>query len=221
MRSPEDEPLPPGAESSSIRRLKDSLRREVIALRESTSAGLRADWSAAARARIATLQCWSEARTVALFAAIRGEVDLVPLVPEALARGKRVVFPRTDRAGRTLAFHAVASAGDLLPGTFDVPEPPADPGSRVALSGIDLLLVPGVAFDTRGCRLGFGGGFYDRLLGSAPGVGEARPLAAGVAFECQVLEEVPTEPTDRRVDALVTQARSIWCDENGNRDRIL
>jgi 5-formyltetrahydrofolate cyclo-ligase len=118
MRSPVDEPIPPGAESDAIRHLKASLRRRMIALREGTSAAQRDGWSAAARARIAALRCWRESRTVALFAAIRGEVDLLPLVTDAITEGRRVVFPRADRAARTLTFHTVASPGDLAPGAF-------------------------------------------------------------------------------------------------------
>ena len=222
MRSPVDEPIPPVAESDAIRHLKDSLRRRMTALREGTPAGRREGWSAAARVRIAALRCWREARTVALFAAIRGEVDLLPLVTDAIAEGRRVVFPRADRATRTLAFHAVASPGDLAPGAFGVPEPPGDPGSLVASSGVDLLLVPGVVFDARGGRLGFGGGFYDRLLASlSPAPPGPRLFAVGVAFECQVVAEVPMESTDRRVDALVTEAQSVLCGERGRLDRIL
>jgi len=192
-----------------------------MAIREATPAGVRALQNTSVRERILALRCWRDARTVGLFAAIRGEVDLLPLVELALSIGKRAVFPRADRSGGTLTFHAVASAGDLLSGAFGVPEPPADPARFTPLHEIDLLLVPGVAFDARGGRLGFGGGFYDRLLSSVPPSAGSRPLAVGLAFECQVVPKVPTEPSDRRVDALVTEARSLWCDRYGNRDRVL
>jgi len=221
MRSPADEPLPQGAKHDLIDRLKDSLRREAIALREGMPPDVRAAWSEALRERITTLRCWKDARTVGLFAAIRGEVDLLPLVQTAVARGKRAVFPRVDRAGRTLVFFGVHSAGDLVPGAFGVPEPPADPARTVAAADIDLLLVPGVAFDARGGRLGFGGGFYDRLLGAAGRAADAGVLALGAVFERQILPEVPMAPSDRRVDALVTESRSLWCDGRDSRDRIL
>ncbi len=221
MRSSADEPLPPGAEGDSIQRLKAGLRREAIALREGTPADVRAAWSAALRERISTLRCWRDARTVGLFAAIRGEVDLLPLVGTALAAGKRAVFPRADRAGGTLAFFEVTSAGDLVPGAFGVPEPPADPAQAVAAGDIELLFVPGVVFDARGGRLGFGGGFYDRLLGTAGPGAAAGVLAIGTGFERQVIPEVPMAPSDRRVDALVTETRSLWCVGDGSRHRIL
>jgi 5-formyltetrahydrofolate cyclo-ligase len=221
MRSPADVPRASGADGDSIRRLKESLRRKAIALREGTPAPLRAAWSAAARERIAALRCWRDARTVGLFAAIRGEVDLLPIVADALSRGKRVAFPRADRAAGTLAFHAVDSAGDLRPGAFGVPEPQPDPASRVACADIDLLFVPGVAFDASGRRLGFGGGYYDRLLASMRPEAAAATLALGLTFECQVFPEVPVEPSDQRVNALVTETRSLWCDVPGSPDRML
>jgi len=225
MRSPVNEPPPPGLASDSVPRLKDELRRKAVTGREGAAPDVRAAWSRAVRERVLRLEAWRGARVVALFAAIRGEVDVLPLVAEALLRGKRAVFPRANRADRTLTFHGVASASDLVPGAFGVPEPPADPSRRVGIDEIDLLFVPGVAFDARGRRLGFGGGFYDRLIASRPGRARPgdtpRPLAVGLAFECQLLAEVPAEPSDERVDVLVTEVRTAWCDEHMNASTIL
>ncbi len=123
-----------------------------------------------------------------------------PLPSEPDWRGE--VWP----AGKTLAFPKVKAAGlvfvtglDFRPGAHGVREPagaaPAPPA--------DLVLVPGLAFDARGCRLGRGGGYYDRFLET---LGRPRPILCGVCFACQIVPEIPWEPHDARVDYVASEA---------------
>jgi 5-formyltetrahydrofolate cyclo-ligase len=118
--------------------------------------------------------------------------------------GERAVFPRVERGSRVLQFHQVATRSLLVPrGRLQLLEPPGD-APVVPLLDIDLFVVPGVAFSPDGRRLGRGGGYYDQTLALAPNA-----LAVGVAFECCVEDDVPVDPHDRLVDALVTESRTL------------
>jgi len=133
--------------------------------------------------------------TIATYAALPGEVDLMPAVrvrPE-----RRWVFPRV--VGESLVFHQVTEPeDDLAPGAFGVAEPlPSQP--LVPIGEIDAFLCPGLAFDARGSRLGRGRGFYDRLLACArPGA-----IKLGIAFAHQVRDTIPCEPHDVRMDVVI------------------
>jgi 5-formyltetrahydrofolate cyclo-ligase len=135
----------------------------------------------------------------------RTEWDTRALVQRSLASGVDVVVPRVDPGARMLVLHSVRDlTADIVAGHAGVPEP--RPGCRVVdPSSIDAVVVPGVAFDPSGGRLGYGGGYYDRLLPLLrPGV----PRIAG-AFDVQVVEHVPRGPLDLVVDCVVTPTRQF------------
>lgn len=134
-------------------------------------------------------------RTVAAYAALPGEVDLMPLI--RARPGHRWVFPRV--VGETLVFHHVSEPEDgLAPGAFGVAEPRASL-PLVPIAEIDAFLCPGLAFDARGSRLGRGRGFYDRLLACArPGA-----IKLGIAFAHQVRDTIPCDPHDVRMDGVI------------------
>jgi len=154
-----------------------------------------AEKSAAIRESIGGNRAWREASTVCLFAAHGMEPDVDLLWKHA--PGKRICYPRVE--GRDLELVAVTAPEALAVSKWNLREPPAAAG--VPLSEIDLVLVPGLAFTRDGGRLGRGGGFYDRLLG--------RPLLRarriGICFEVQILESLPLEGHDQRVDEVLTE----------------
>ena len=134
-------------------------------------------------------------RTIAIFAALPGEPDLLPL--PALHPSRRWVFPRV--VGDGLRFHVVREpGGELVEGAFGVREP-ADGLEEVDPCGIDAFFCPGLAFDLRGGRLGRGRGFYDRALATArPGA-----VRIGVAFDHQIIDDIPTADHDIRMDEIL------------------
>ena len=133
------------------------------------------------------------------YAALPDELPLAPVVARARADGKRTLLPRvTDRFEMVLS--SVDRIEDLEPGRYGVREPPADAPVELLASDV-LVLVPGVAFDRRGGRLGRGGGSWDRSLATRRGA-----IVFGVGFELQVVEAVPQEEHDQPMDALVTEA---------------
>lgn len=136
---------------------------------------------------------------------VRGEWDASLVARAALATGRMVVLPRVDAPARMLALHRIDDlARDVAPGRHGIPEPRPE-CEPIAPDAIDWVLVPGVAFDTLGHRLGYGGGYYDRLL---PLLAPGAARVAG-AFELQIVDAVPHAAHDLPVDAIVTESRQI------------
>ena len=190
-------------QGAALHEVKLALRREVLARRDALPADARAAASEAIAARVAAMPEFAAASVVLLTLAFRSEWNTRPVVRAALAGSKTVVVPRVDRQTRMLELHSIADPDrDVVPGHLDIPEPRAE-RPQVPRDAIDFVLVPGVAFDLEGRRLGYGGGYYDRLLPLLP------PRAARVAgaFDLQIVERVPSGPHDIRVDTIVTESR--------------
>jgi 5,10-methenyltetrahydrofolate synthetase len=185
---------------------KVTLRRAILARRDALGPLDRARLSRAALDRIEVLAAFRRARVVLAFASFGSELDTRPFLDEVLASGRALVLPRVDREGRRLVLYRVASLEtDLRPGTWGIPEPdPAHCGLGEP-ADIDFILVPGVAFDPDGGRLGYGAGYYDRLL--AAWASPLPPLVAA-AFELQVVPAVPVLAGDHRVDRVVTESQT-------------
>jgi 5-formyltetrahydrofolate cyclo-ligase len=186
-----------------LRRRKEEVRSRARAARHAL-AGKDAI-SRRACERLVSLPAYAAARTVLFYVDVRGEVRTRPYLPAALTGKPGVVVPWCDEAGGLELFR-LTGMDELVAGKFGIPEPRSDlrrlPGRRVAAADLDLVVVPGVAFDRRGGRLGHGFGYYDRLLRQARA---DTPLVA-LAFECQLVEEVPTEAHDVFMDLVVTEA---------------
>ena len=149
--------------------------------------------------RLASLPVVAEARRVAAYRAVRGEIPLDVL----LGGERRAVFTLPRVMGDDLEFVAWCQGRLFAAGSFGIPEPVG--GEVVALADHDAVLVPLTAFDWRCQRVGQGGGFYDRALASLPsGAATSRPATIGVAYSFQQVEEVPCERWDVPLDAVVT-----------------
>lgn len=190
-------------QGTALREAKLALRQRTLAARDALCPEV---WTAASEAiaeRILAVPEFRKANTVLLTFPFRSEWDTLPLVRAALAEGKTVAVPRVDVKTRMLELYAITEPErDVAPGHRGVPEPSLD-CPRVERAAIDFVLVPGVAFDLEGRRLGYGGGFYDRLLPLL------QPHVARVtgAFDLQIVERVPAAPHDISVGALVTESR--------------
>jgi 5-formyltetrahydrofolate cyclo-ligase len=181
---------------------KEALRRRILAARAAIAPPHRAAACAAISRRLKDHPQYAAARTVSGYSSFGSEFDTAEFLADALRTGKRLVLPRIDRAARRLDFHLVTSLGCLIPGTWGILEPDPVQCPRVDPREIEFMLVPGVAF-TRECeRLGYGGGFYDRVLAQLRP--ECRTVSA--AFSVQVVDWLPTGPGDRKVDAVITES---------------
>lgn len=147
---------------------------------------------------------YAGARALLLYSSFSNEVLTDEVFERAVRDNKEAAYPRVLRGGgRHLAFFKVKSLKELAPGSYDIPEP-AEREERAFAGSFDLVVVPGVAFDEKGGRLGYGKGYYDRALS-----GVRCPIVA-LAYDFQVLkEEIPVEPHDVRVSAIVTEKRLI------------
>jgi 5-formyltetrahydrofolate cyclo-ligase len=181
-----------------MRTAKDELRQEMRKLRLALDPHVAAVRAGQALAHFLDLSEWRAARCVALYAPVRGEIDTRPLDDALTGRGLVCVYPRIG--GEPVLSFARAAPVALLVGRHGIPAP-ADELPEVALSDIDVIVVPGLAFDLSGARLGFGGGYYDRTLAAA-----TRALRVGFAFEFQVVPAVPVHAGDEHVDIVVTEA---------------
>jgi 5-formyltetrahydrofolate cyclo-ligase len=189
--------------TDSLANAKTSLRQQIRARMQSLPPAERVAAAAALRARLWEQQAWREAKSVLLFAPLSDEPDLWPLLAEALAAGKLTSLPRYHSDTASYAAAQIADRQrDLVSGKFSIREPAAS-CPEVPLNRLDLVLVPGVAFDVRGGRLGRGKGFYDRLLATVNGT------KCGVAFDEQLVEAVPVGPMDVRLDCILTPTRWI------------
>lgn len=192
---------PPGSSSDRLKRTKRALRRAVIARRDALSERDRAAASLSIADRVAALPETREARSAMAFWSFGSEVDTAPLIERLVAEGRTVALPRIE--GSDIVPVAFVPGDPTTQTSFGAMEPV---GRRVLdPTELDLVIVPGVAFDRSGNRVGYGAGYYDRFLRrTRPGV-----PAVAIAFAAQLVHEVPTGGTDRRVDAIVTEAEVI------------
>lgn len=180
---------------------KPLLRTQVRQSLSSFSPADRPAASAAACDLLFTQQPFLSSRTFLFYIPLKDELDLRPCAAAALASGKRVALPRFDPSTQTYQVALVDCPLDQLPtGQFGIPEP-ACTALTIPLNELDFALVPGLAFDPAGRRLGRGKGFYDRLLA------EVRGIKCGVALDQQILAEIPFEPHDVVMDFILTPTR--------------
>jgi 5-formyltetrahydrofolate cyclo-ligase len=188
---------------NTIREAKRRLRDQVRAVLRQLPARERATSSAQARALLQAQAQWRAAQSILFFAPLPEELDVWPLLAEALAAGKRVALPRFVAAAPGYeACQVLDPATDLELGHFGIREP-SGRCARFPSDRLDLILVPGVAFDLQGGRLGRGKGYYDQLLAGLRGT------KCGVAFDQQVVGEIPMARHDVRLDCILTPTRWV------------
>lgn len=166
----------------------------------------KAEKDSAIKGNLLKLEEYKKAGSILFFASFRSEVNTIPMIESALAQGKAVLLPKVNRKTKKLDIFEIKSIQELEKGFMGIPEPaelrPKKPGNA------DIILFPGAAFDLAGGRLGYGGGYYDKMLSSRNGK-KAHLIA--LAYELQIEEKIPIEPHDIRVEKIVTEKRVINC----------
>lgn len=184
---------------------KVALRTHVLAQRDQLPEASRAAMSGRITERLLTLPAIVTARCVLAYLSFGSEFQSAALLDALAARGARLVLPKVDRQARRLRlFHVADIAADTAAGVWGIREPREDRCEEASLDHVEAVVVPGVAFTRRGERLGYGGGFYDRLLGGW----STRPPCIAPAFAMQVVDTLPVDAHDVAVDLVVTESAS-------------
>ena len=170
--------------------LKGEIRRQIEALRKALPREEVVKRSAGICRQVMSLPCYREAETVFFYQAIGNEVSLDLLIEDAYAQGKRVLFPVCEGRGQMRAYQVHHNA-QLRTGRYGITEPDPERCEEIPPDKIDLVIVPGVAFDRQGNRLGRGAGYYDRFLAKA-----SKAVRVGVGYSEQIVEEVPVTDED-------------------------
>ena len=181
---------------------KGEVRQAGTKARQSLDTRGRARLSGIVAGRVVRLPEYAKAQTIACYVSTEDEVGTEAVILDALESGKVVAVPRVGRHG-ALSFHSVGSARELSPGAFGIMEPNED-SPVVSLSETQMVVVPVVAWDESGNRVGRGGGYYDRALREREG-----SFAVGLAFESQRAAAVPSTQLDAPLDAVVTETRTL------------
>lgn len=185
---------------------KKELRHRIIKCRDDLTAAEISEKSSLIAGKLIELPSYGKAERIMFFVSFGSEVDTRAMIEEAISCGKAVLVPKAVPSTRELIPSKLLDwHDDLAPGAYGIPEPLEAALRPQSPSTIDLLIVPGVAFDLKGNRLGYGGGYYDRFFSL---LRDDVPLVA-LVFDCQIKTEVPVDEWDRRVDYVITEKRTI------------
>lgn len=192
-----------------IQTRKQALRQRIIAARDELTMAENLRLSRYIKEGLCALLAYRTAHTVLGHLNFGSEFSAELWVKQALDDGKQVLLPRVNRASKHLDLYRVRDLHkDVAPGTWGIREPIIERCTRFdALGELDFILLPGVAFTSDGGRLGYGGGFYDKLLARFP----HQPTLAAGTFALQMVDEIPQESTDRKVEWLVTECETKHC----------
>lgn len=186
--------------------MKEKLRKIMMKKRNNLSKSEVLEKSNRIKKRLFEMSNFKKVHTVLFYISYDNEVYTHDMIKESLSNGKHVIVPLTDKKNRRLILSELNNWDELAPGAYNILEPKREHVHEVAVDTVDLILVPGVAFDLYGHRIGHGMGYYDILLQNSK-----RALHVGLAFELQMVDKIPVEEHDVAVDIIVTEERIISC----------
>jgi len=199
----------------STQRMKQTIRSRILSNRDALAASLRTQFSTSITERILQMPEYQAARVVLGYMNFGTEFESEIWVRQALLDGKKVWLPKVNRSTNELDIYSVTDLqNDLVTGIWNIREPVPDRCIKVeSLAALDFILMPGVAFGRDGARLGYGGGFYDKLVACISRECRVAPFPVRVAgaYSVQLVEDIPQELTDRKVQWLVTESETIDC----------
>jgi len=188
---------------------KLDIRKKLLALREQLAPDIRNACSEAISARIVKLEIYRQATTILGYMNFGAEFTSVLWIQQVLADGKKLALPRVNRHTNQLDLYWVDDLENQLEsGLWGIREPVVERCERLTtLNEVEFALLPGVAFTRDGARLGYGGGYYDKLLALMTD----RPALVAAAFALQIVERIPQEETDVKVEWIITEQETIAC----------
>lgn len=192
---------------------KQNFRSRQAKRRDELPTERRAVWSVAACRHMASFLDHRAVESLMAYIPFRSELDLSALIEWGWARDKDIIIPRCVVADRSMTLHRLRSWDQLASGAYGIKEPNPDLSPALALNAIPkVIIVPGLAFDLKGGRLGYGGGYYDRFAAACKSdhAHDQPMIWIGAAFEEQLVDEVPLEVHDVRMDGIVTEKGVYW-----------
>jgi len=186
--------------------MKDCLRRRIIEKRKELSDSELREKSNKIKEIIFKMKEFKDAKAILFYVSYRNEVNTHQMIKDCISIEKKVVVPGTDRLHRRIVLSELSNWDNLTYGEYNILEPKKEFFQEVLIDSIDLMFIPGIAFDVRGNRIGHGKGYYDRLL-KIP----HNATRVGLAFELQIVDNIPAESHDVKVNKIVTEKRVITC----------
>lgn len=180
---------------------KKSLRSHILKLRDAIDEADRFRFDGVILQQLLAQKEYRDANTIFTFVNYKSEVDTKMLIQESLRRGKRVIVPIVDKENRVMILSEIRSIDELVKSDMGILEPGKDYVRVVDPKSIDLCIVPGSVFDKSGNRIGYGGGFYDKMI----------PLfrkdakTIGIGYELQLVDDIPIEEFDVKINKLITE----------------
>lgn len=194
--------------------MKKRLREKLLKTRDSIPPEIKSAKESEIENRLFSLDVFKNAQSILMYVSFRSEVDTKKYLNDILKLNKKLILPLVDTRRKVLKLYEVKNTNELQPGYMGILEPGILRYRRCSLKDIDLVIIPGTGFDPMGNRLGYGGGYYDKLLSM-----ESRELAdvkhittVALAFEEQIGDKIPSEPHDIKVDMIVTDERLVQCE---------
>jgi 5-formyltetrahydrofolate cyclo-ligase len=185
---------------------KEYLRQTILQKRNSLSKEEKELKDRAIKEHLFGLNEFQKAKIIFFYFSFGSEAATQKMIRECLSAQKRIFLPAVNRDKKELLWAEVQDFKTLKPGPYGILEPSQN-FKELAVEKIELVIVPGIAFDRYGFRLGYGGGYYDRFLCILP----PRVAKIGLAYELQIVEEIPCEEQDYPVDKIITEAKIIDC----------
>ncbi|HQT80905.1 MAG: 5-formyltetrahydrofolate cyclo-ligase [Ferrovum sp. 37-45-19] len=156
--------------------------------------------------RFVSEELYSRFNSFMVYASFGNEVNTWPLIDYLYQHTTNIIFPKVDAELKVLELYRVKDREHLVPGIWGILEPDESRCEAVLIDDIDCILVPGLAYDKEGYRIGYGGGYYDKLLANQQG----HSYKISIGFEFQRLERIPRESHDCPIDLLITETESYY-----------
>jgi len=212
--------------------LKKGIREALLRKRNGIKLAEKRLKETAIRKRLFALSDLKKARNILFYSSFRSEVDTMRCIQHAIKLKKRIALPLVDRKKKRLKLYKIKDVSELVSGYMGILEPGITKGRKTSLKEMDVVIIPGAGFDIKGNRLGYGFGYYDKLLSKPTGreiiINISRPkrhftlhqdsgagfTTIALAFEEQIVPRVPDEIHDVKVDKIITDKRVINCKKN-------
>jgi 5-formyltetrahydrofolate cyclo-ligase len=204
--------------------LKKNLRENILRKRDRIEPKDKRKKEASIRKRLYASTDFRKAKSILFYASFRSEAATIQCITHALKLKKMIMLPLVDRKKKTLRIFQIKNVSDLKSGFMGIPEPEAQKMNERRLNDLDIAIIPGAAFDLKGNRLGYGAGYYDKLMSGIrdqglwvskkeliPKTQNLKPVLIALAFEEQIVPEIPSEKHDIKMDKIITEKRTIVC----------